>query len=381
MNVEPQKFFIGLIDFFSILLPGALLTYMLKNDAGPLLLGDNYETLGEVEAWTVFLFASYLLGHFSFLLGSWKLDDEVYDRLRKATFAEQVKILKKKDGALSPHWIRLLAKHLFSYKHVDTSLNQVLRIKKHYLNPLGASSAINAFQWAKARLTIEKPNALEVVQRFEADSKFFRSLVVVLLILILWNVIKCTKIGGISKCHWDIVLVSLTLLLPTLWRYINQRMKAVRQAYWFIITLEASNVTGYRKSRVCRKDGLTHAGGVVFREKNGQPEYLLVQAKNKPEDWVLPKGHIELGESMKETAVREVREESGVWARVIKKLGTYSYKKDEKTINTQVFLMETLEEGQSFEGRQLKWLPLKEAQEVAKHSGTKSILEEIQRES
>lgn len=29
MNFDPQKFFIGLMDFFSILLPGALLTYLL----------------------------------------------------------------------------------------------------------------------------------------------------------------------------------------------------------------------------------------------------------------------------------------------------------------------------------------------------------------
>jgi hypothetical protein len=29
MNVDPQKFFIGLMGFFSILLPGALLTYLL----------------------------------------------------------------------------------------------------------------------------------------------------------------------------------------------------------------------------------------------------------------------------------------------------------------------------------------------------------------
>jgi hypothetical protein len=30
MGFEPQKFFIGLIDFFSILLPGALLAFVLK---------------------------------------------------------------------------------------------------------------------------------------------------------------------------------------------------------------------------------------------------------------------------------------------------------------------------------------------------------------
>ena len=35
MNFDPQKFFIGLMDFFSILLPGALLTYLLMGEVGP----------------------------------------------------------------------------------------------------------------------------------------------------------------------------------------------------------------------------------------------------------------------------------------------------------------------------------------------------------
>jgi len=42
MNFEPQKFFIGQIDFFSILLPGALLTYLLKDDMELWLLKEGY---------------------------------------------------------------------------------------------------------------------------------------------------------------------------------------------------------------------------------------------------------------------------------------------------------------------------------------------------
>ena len=46
-------------------------------------------------------------------------------------------------------------------------------------------------------------------------------------------------------------------------------------------------------------------------------EVLLVSAHTNPEQLVLPKGHIEPGETEAETAVREVLEESGVWATVI----------------------------------------------------------------
>ena len=51
MNFDPQKFFIGLMDFFSILLPGALLTCLLMREVGPAVLGDRYAGLaGAVEA-------------------------------------------------------------------------------------------------------------------------------------------------------------------------------------------------------------------------------------------------------------------------------------------------------------------------------------------
>src|SRR5690349_904560 len=44
-ELRPQKFFIGLMDFFSILLPGALLTYLLMGEVGPVVLGERYAKL------------------------------------------------------------------------------------------------------------------------------------------------------------------------------------------------------------------------------------------------------------------------------------------------------------------------------------------------
>ncbi|MCA9333065.1 NUDIX domain-containing protein [Candidatus Saccharibacteria bacterium] len=54
------------------------------------------------------------------------------------------------------------------------------------------------------------------------------------------------------------------------------------------------------------------AGGVIFRRspKTKQVEILLIQdAKNR---WTIPKGHIEEGETARETAEREIKEETGL---------------------------------------------------------------------
>lgn len=67
----------------------------------------------------------------------------------------------------------------------------------------------------------------------------------------------------------------------------------------------------------------TSCGGVViFR---GKILLLYKNYKNKYEGWVLPKGTVEEGEEFKDTAAREVREETGVDAQIIKYVGKSQY--------------------------------------------------------
>jgi ADP-ribose pyrophosphatase YjhB (NUDIX family) len=57
----------------------------------------------------------------------------------------------------------------------------------------------------------------------------------------------------------------------------------------------------------------TTAGGVIFRKNKQDPtkvEILLIQdAKDR---WTIPKGHVEEGEEPKQTAQREINEETGL---------------------------------------------------------------------
>ncbi len=66
------------------------------------------------------------------------------------------------------------------------------------------------------------------------------------------------------------------------------------------------------------------AGGVVYRRARHGIEIVLV-ARPSEGLWALPKGTPEPGESMAETAVREVTEETGLSVRIAESLGTVRY--------------------------------------------------------
>lgn len=66
------------------------------------------------------------------------------------------------------------------------------------------------------------------------------------------------------------------------------------------------------------------AGGVVYRRRNGSIEVLLCH-RIFPVLWCLPKGTPDDGESIEETAIREVREETGVDPQIVGNLGSIQY--------------------------------------------------------
>ena len=63
-------------------------------------------------------------------------------------------------------------------------------------------------------------------------------------------------------------------------------------------------------------------GGVVYRELNGTTEVALIRVGPR---WCLPKGQVERGEEHQETALREVKEETGLDGEVVAEIGDISY--------------------------------------------------------
>jgi 8-oxo-dGTP pyrophosphatase MutT (NUDIX family) len=127
------------------------------------------------------------------------------------------------------------------------------------------------------------------------------------------------------------------------------------------------------------------AGGVLVRVVRGQPMVAAIRPGGKPEGlWALPKGQIDAGESAAETAVREVREETGVSGRLVEKLGDvrYVYARGGERIFKVVsfFLLRAgrgrigeIEEEMRIEVAEARWLPLEEAPRLLAYGGERQM--------
>lgn len=71
----------------------------------------------------------------------------------------------------------------------------------------------------------------------------------------------------------------------------------------------------------------TSAGGLVVRRDGGTVEAALIGRLDRHGTlrWLLPKGHVEPGESVAQAAVREIAEETGISGHVIDELGIVDY--------------------------------------------------------
>jgi 8-oxo-dGTP pyrophosphatase MutT (NUDIX family) len=125
------------------------------------------------------------------------------------------------------------------------------------------------------------------------------------------------------------------------------------------------------------------------RRIRGRPMVAAIRPGGKDRVWALPKGRIDAGESAAETAVREVREETGVEARLVEKLGDVRYvytaswegAKGERIFKVVSFFLlragrgriGDIDDAMRIEVAEARWLPLDEAPRLLTYGGEREM--------
>lgn len=124
------------------------------------------------------------------------------------------------------------------------------------------------------------------------------------------------------------------------------------------------------------------AGGVIYRvTKAGDLEILLVA--DHRDRWMIPKGHIEEGETAQETAMREIGEEAGVHElEPICWLGKTHFRYRRKNtlvlMSTQVYLFKALGDTNKIKKEEwmngIKWFKFNDALEAIEYEDTGKLM-------
>jgi 8-oxo-dGTP pyrophosphatase MutT (NUDIX family) len=134
------------------------------------------------------------------------------------------------------------------------------------------------------------------------------------------------------------------------------------------------------------------AGGVVVRRLRGRWFVAAIRPGGRPEGvWALPKGNLGPGERPEETAEREIAEETGVRARLVRKLGDvrYVYTQSwgnghgERVFKVVSFYLFRYRGGRlgdipaelAHEVDDVRWLPLADAPKLLAYKGEREMAE------
>jgi hypothetical protein len=199
VSFKPADFFLGVMEFFAILMPGVLLTFLLLSWRTPLF-GDLLPPLpGTAGKWIAFLVVSYVLGHLLHHVGG-VLDTAIYDKL-------YVNMWKRKCGE-------------------ERLLTRAKELKKQALG--NDNQMVNTFSWAAAYVRTHNGAAGNELERGGADSKFFRSLSLVSLVALAAFALEFSLLATVG---------ALLLLAFSLWRFCILRWKNTQLTYQYFIML------------------------------------------------------------------------------------------------------------------------------------------------
>jgi hypothetical protein len=235
---KPQDFYVGVLDIFSILLPGAVVTWTawvwLSQAPFENAITSNTAFVPQKESgqWVAFLLSAYAVGHIVFMVASQV--DRTFNWFRKYVLRRL-----KSDYDITVEKNALEAVTALRFASVSAAPIPGLTSPPTESAKAWASKIVgraiepripemtNNYQWSRAFLRLRAPAALAEVLRIEADSKFFRSLFIVFVFLAVYCLVN---LWGSDKLP---LRLSLFLVLAALsfWRYAERREKGIEEAY------------------------------------------------------------------------------------------------------------------------------------------------------
>ena len=186
------------MDFFAILLPGVVLTFLLSPWSsavfGPMLPRLN----SEAEQWIAFAICSYFFGHLLHQLGS--LLDNIYDT----------------------HYVG--KKRRFGEENLLKETRQLVKAE------LGEKSeGLSMFSWAGSYVRAHNSAAGAELERAGADSKFFRSLCLLAIFAIGLFVLQGELLAALVS--WGLAVFSFK-------RFCKQRWETSQRTYEYFVQLK-----------------------------------------------------------------------------------------------------------------------------------------------
>lgn len=141
----------------------------------------------------------------------------------------------------------------------------------------------------------------------------------------------------------------------------------------------------FRHQREPGQDEIQAAGGVVLRRQKDEPVEVALIHRPSYNDWTLPKGKLEPGETHEDAALREVEEETGLACTLGDLAGEVRYR--DRKGRPKVVLYWLMEPVGPTDGRfipnnevdRLRWMPLEDAGPALTYEHDRTILERIPR--